>query len=588
MEHYNYLIFHTTVEAITIFTSFIMATVILLAKEYLKKNAFISIIGVAFFYVASLDFLHLLSYSGMPFFLSYGTNLPTSLWIAARYIQSFAMLIGMIYWVKSRTISFYRTNLVFLFATLLAISSILLWQNFPKCYVDGVGLTQFKIFSEYIIMIIYIVSLSLFIFKKNTGIKLRIFLLIFTISQILLGALFTLYLSPFSWSNTVGHIFKLIGSVALAIIIIDTAFKSPHMVLFERIRKSERKLRNIVFTDSLTGLKNNLFLGEYKKKLNDPNNHTLTILVGDINNLRFTNDTLGRNVGNDYIKEIAKGIQNKILSKMIAGRYSGGLFYVLMPNRSVKEGIIIKEELINHFDSHVFNGAKISFTIGLAEKTSPFQSFDETFKKAEEAMFKQKINSPTSLQTGSLLMLNKTLFEKSSFTQRHCERVSVIAYAFGEVLNLRKPLLADLQTVSLIHDIGKIGISDQIINHEGKLSHIQFEEMKKHSVIGYNILKLASTFREYAFIVYAHHERYDGKGYPNNLVGDEIPYLSRILTLAESFEAMVLRGTSEGDLNMSLVIQEMNDEKGKQFDPKLTDIFIENIDYITAKLNEYE
>lgn len=175
----------------------------------------------------------------------------------------------------------------------------------------------------------------------------------------------------------------------------------------------------------------------------------------------------------------------------------------------------------------------------------------------------------------SIETLRYTVEAKDSYTRGHSDRVSAYSVLIGKKLNLSEDKLKTLQIGGLFHDIGKIGVPDSILLKEGKLTDDEYSEIKNHPSIGSHILSTASIFQDMIPIVKHHHEKYDGNGYPSKLKGEEIPYLARITAIADSFDAMTSRRTYRDSLPLETVISEFERCKGTQFDPQLTDIFLD-------------
>lgn len=164
---------------------------------------------------------------------------------------------------------------------------------------------------------------------------------------------------------------------------------------------------------------------------------------------------------------------------------------------------------------------------------------------------------------------------KDSYTRGHSDRVSEYSLLIGKYLNLPEKDLKTLQIGGLFHDIGKIGIPDSILLKDSKLTSDEYSEIKNHPSIGAHILSNASIFKEIVPIVKHHHERYDGLGYPAKLKGDSIPLLARITAVADAFDAMTSRRTYRNSLPIDIVKNELEKNKGTQFDPKIADVFLD-------------
>lgn len=174
--------------------------------------------------------------------------------------------------------------------------------------------------------------------------------------------------------------------------------------------------------------------------------------------------------------------------------------------------------------------------------------------------------------------LRATVEAKDSYTRGHSDRVANYAVLIGRYLNLSKKELEDLRIGGLFHDIGKIGIPDTILLKNGKLTDEEYSEIKKHPIIGFNIIGNSDMFKDIVPFVKYHHERYDGKGYPEGLSGENIPYMARIAAVADSFDAMSSRRVYRDSLPKEVVREEIAKNTGTQFDPEIVKVFLDIID----------
>ena len=188
--------------------------------------------------------------------------------------------------------------------------------------------------------------------------------------------------------------------------------------------------------------------------------------------------------------------------------------------------------------------------------------------------------------------LRFTVEAKDTYTRGHSDRVSEYSVLIGKYLNLSDEDLHLLKIGGLFHDIGKIGVPDSILLKTEKLTDDEYSEIKNHPTIGAHILSNATIFEKAIPIVKYHHERYDGFGYPSKLAGENIPYLARIAAVADSFDAMTSKRTYRDSLPMDVVKQEIEKNKGTQFDPKIADVFLDilnnHYDEIENIKNKYQ
>ena len=200
----------------------------------------------------------------------------------------------------------------------------------------------------------------------------------------------------------------------------------------------------------------------------------------------------------------------------------------------------------------------------------------DTYEKLEKAYLE-------SIQT-----LRYTVEAKDSYTKGHSDRVSAYSVLIGQKLGLPESELRNLEIGGLFHDVGKIGVPDNILQKTEKLTDDEYSEIKNHPSIGAHILSSATIFQDIIPIVKHHHERYDGHGYPGQLKGEDIPYLARIASIADTFDAMTSKRSYRDSLPMDVVIAEFKKCRGTQFDPKLTDTFLDILNNEYDKIQEIQ
>ena len=186
----------------------------------------------------------------------------------------------------------------------------------------------------------------------------------------------------------------------------------------------------------------------------------------------------------------------------------------------------------------------------------------------------------------SIETLRYTVEAKDPYTRGHSDRVAEYSVLIGEKLGLSENDLKILRVGGLFHDIGKIGIPDSILLKETKLTDDEYSEIKNHPSIGAHILCNAEVFKDIIPIVKHHHERYDGRGYPGKLVGEDIPYFARIAAVADAFDAMTSKRTYRNSLEINIVREEIEKNLGTQFDPELGKLFLNIIDNEYNKIEE--
>ncbi|MBP3953363.1 HD-GYP domain-containing protein [Bacillus suaedae] len=196
-----------------------------------------------------------------------------------------------------------------------------------------------------------------------------------------------------------------------------------------------------------------------------------------------------------------------------------------------------------------------------------------TFISVSLMRYAQKVKS-TYIELTSALA--NALDSRDSYTWHHSENVSKYSLKIADKMNLSKDLCDIIRVGSLLHDIGKIGISEYILTKPGKLTDEEYNSIKTHPEIGYDIIKHVSNFYENGVldIVLYHHERYDGKGYPKGLKGNEIPLVARIVAVADTFDAMISKRVYRNEFDLNHTLEEISKNKGTQFDPEIVDVFL--------------
>ena len=173
-----------------------------------------------------------------------------------------------------------------------------------------------------------------------------------------------------------------------------------------------------------------------------------------------------------------------------------------------------------------------------------------------------------------LMTLRLTVDAKDIYTRGHSDRVSFYAEKIGRAMGVDEDMLRRLKVGGMFHDIGKIAIADAILQKPGKITDEEYDEIKKHPIYGERILSAVTQLHDILPIVRGHHERIDGAGYPDGIKGDAIPLETRIVTVADSFDAMLSTRRYREGLELEAVLLELESCKGKQFDEKIIDVFV--------------
>ena len=202
------------------------------------------------------------------------------------------------------------------------------------------------------------------------------------------------------------------------------------------------------------------------------------------------------------------------------------------------------------------------------------------YQKELEEKLSQTMHTLKDTTRATLEAFSETIEQKDAYTKGHCNRVRDICVSIGRALNLSEDAIQILEGGAILHDIGKIGIPEQILNKESSLDSEEEQLIRMHPVFGERIIIHINQFQPYRTIIRSHHERFDGKGYPDGLKGKNIPLEARIVALADSFDAMTTDRAYRAALPVEIAVEEIKLCSGAQFDPELVDIFLDNEIYL--------
>jgi diguanylate cyclase (GGDEF)-like protein/PAS domain S-box-containing protein len=351
---------------------------------------------------------------------------------------------------------------------------------------------------------------------------------------------------------------------------------SEIVVFFLDSSKDTRRQQEITYLsyhDKLTGLYNRAYFEKKMKEFDKPEYYPISIIIGDTNGLKMTNDVFGHRQGDILLVSIANILSLACRETDVIARYGGDEFTVLMPNTAIEEDRICSN-ILSLCNSQTFQQNRISISLGFASKESSSKNINDVLIVAEDHMYRHKLLESKSYRSSVISSLKKMLYEKSFETEEHAMRLTGLCNEAGRIMGLSQSDLNDLELFSMLHDIGKIGVNDNVLLKPGKLNEQEWCEMRRHSEIGYRIAQSAPELSHIAEYILCHHERWDGKGYPQGMKGKQIPLLSRILAVADSYDAMVNDRYYRKALSHAAAIEELKRCSGTQFDPDIVNVFL--------------
>lgn len=358
----------------------------------------------------------------------------------------------------------------------------------------------------------------------------------------------------------------------------------------EELRLSEMKIsEKLSFYDQLTGMANRR---SYEKKLIEvetecKEDEDAVLIMMDVNGLKITNDTYGHSAGDDLIVAASQVIRAVYESENNSCyRIGGDEFVVIMRHPSVSE--LYYDKKLEDAIREKNNGSlwKLSIARGashLLTSTGRKMSITDWKQEADVRMYQNKMimtagkNRDRAKDFSDIIdCIVSTVEAKDRYTASHSDRVRRLSWMIGEKLGVSGLTLSNLETAAHLHDIGKIGIPDNVLSKPGKLTDEEFALMKRHSAIGAEIIGKASGMKDISEIILHHHERYDGKGYPDHLKCEEIPLESRIIAIADSIDAMTSKRVYRDSMSLDACRKEIEINIGKMYDPAIARIVLDN------------
>jgi len=387
-------------------------------------------------------------------------------------------------------------------------------------------------------------------------------------------------------------------------------------VLMEELDRKNRELIELSITDGLTRLYNHRFLQErfdFELKRVKRYGGYLSCMMIDIDHFKKLNDTYGHQFGDEVLHGVSQIIKNNSREVDICGRY-GGEEFMLITNQRIENSLKHASKIHEAIEKAEFpfqdSIVHVTVSIGLAEYKSDIKTKQELIDQADEAMYEAKEggrnlvriwkekddddvvrldklgiaslkNKFISLSQDmravymeSTNALVKAVEAKDPFTQHHASNVAKYAVELAHVMKLPEVEIEVIRYAALLHDIGKIGVDQEILTKTDPLTDEEFTLLKKHPVIGVNILKDVKFLEKEIPIILHHHERIDGKGYPHGLKEREIPQGASILAVCDAFDAMTAGRTYRDKISVDAALVELEKGKGTQFAPTIVDTFI--------------
>ncbi len=329
------------------------------------------------------------------------------------------------------------------------------------------------------------------------------------------------------------------------------------------------------FHDTLTNLYNRAFLEEEYKRLDVKRQMPTCLIIADLNGLKLINDSFGFRKGDLALKKAAEILQKSCRREDIISRWGGDEFVILLPKTREDQVASLCSRIKKNCLATENEEFPISLSLGVAVKEKPGEGIHGLFQKAENRMLENKLLENRSVKSHILKALLKTLAEKSSETEGHALRMQKMAYIIGEKMGLSQSDLDRLSLLAILHDLGKTIISEEILEKPGPLTPKEGKKIQQHPVTGFRIASATEEFMHIASLILYHHEWWNGSGYPSGLAGEEIPLLSRIISMVDAYDVMTTGRPYKKKMSGKAATTELKRCAGTQFDPELVGNFEE-------------
>ena len=352
------------------------------------------------------------------------------------------------------------------------------------------------------------------------------------------------------------------------------------MIHLQSIRFNQENLEQIIYIsnhDALTGLFNRGYIERQMQELDEEERMPISVLMGDVNGLKFTNDVFGHYAGDHLLFLVSEAIRKNCREAHVAARWGGDEFVVLMPNTDEDAACAIAERIHGECLQYQADKLIVSISFGCATKKTGGKRMREYLIKAEDLMYKHKTTDSILFKTAMAEKIKARLLDSGYKTVNEINALEELCRRVAPCFYLSEKETEELGFLARVHDYGMIAINSYLLEKPSGLTDEEWKEIKKHSETGYRILNTVMNRPEIGELVLTHHEYWNGNGYPMGLSQKRIPWLSRIFSVIDAYTAMTSERPYRGAYSSKEAVDRLIGEKGAQFDPQAIDTFVSYI-----------
>ena len=341
----------------------------------------------------------------------------------------------------------------------------------------------------------------------------------------------------------------------------------------KRIR-SEKKVKHLSFHDTLTDLYNRVVFDSELDRLDQEKYLPLSLIMSDVNGLKLVNDVFGHQKGDQLIIRVAEILTNSCRKDDILARWGGDEFAIILPTTTEDEAKQVLARVKKACKEDDFKPIQPSIALGVATKNDMKQNTSQVLKKAESRMYNDKLAESKTAHTSIINSLKKTLKEKSFETEKVINRLKDLSLKLGKAISLSPRKLQNLEELAAYHDLGETAIPEEILKKPEPLTSEEWEIIKRHPELGYQIARNSPDLAPIAQGILSHHEWWDGTGYPQELEKKEIPIISRVFSIVDAYNSLIQGRPYRKAVSKEEALEEIKSSANTQFDPELVKKFI--------------